>query len=120
MRCAVGSLQITAAGLVFNFLLAALCAVILLLRKRKDTLSYFLWLCCAFNVLRAFGYMIVGGGTTFGDWGVLFGQVNPQWLWRTALVIVGLAGYMTALAGLGRLYRAIAGIEGFRPIGLRH
>jgi len=115
MRCSVQSLAMVAAGPILNLVMAALCAVVLMLRRRSDTLSYLVWLCCAFNALVACGYMIVGGATTFGDWGVLFASVEPSWLWRAALVGVGVTGYLAALMGLGALYRSIAGVGGLRP-----
>ncbi|HEY5409183.1 MAG TPA: hypothetical protein VIJ94_00525, partial [Caulobacteraceae bacterium] len=82
MRCSVHTIPMVIAGPAFNFVVGGFCAAILRLRKRSDTLGYFLWLSCGFNLLVACGYLIVGGATTFGDWGVVFASVQPQWAWR--------------------------------------
>jgi hypothetical protein len=101
------------AGPAFNLLAACACALALRLRPRGACLRYFLWLSCAFNLLVACGYLVVGGATTFGDWGVIFGATAPPWLWRVALIALGLFGYLAGLQGLARLYASIAGPEGF-------
>lgn len=120
MRCSVNTIPMVVAGPAFNFIVGGLCATILELRSRSDTLGYFFWLSCAFNVLIACGYLIVGGATTFGDWGVLFASVHPQWTWRLALVTIGLAGYFLALRMLASLYQRLAGPSGFENGALRH
>ena len=119
MRCSVHTIPMVIAGPAFNFVAGGLCAAILRLRKRSDTLGYFLWLSCGFNLLVACGYLIVGGVTTFGDWGVVFAYVQPQWAWRLALAAVGLAGYLVALRTLASLYQRLAGAGGFGGAALR-
>jgi len=113
MRCSVRTIPMVIAGPAFNFLAGGVCAALLWLRKRSDTVGYFLWLSCAFNLLVACGYLIVGGATTFGDWGVVFASVRPQWAWRFALGVVGLVGYFLALRLLATLYQRLAGLSGF-------
>jgi hypothetical protein len=113
MRCSNHTIPMVVAGPAFNFLAAGGCALALRARARVDILSYFLWLSCGFNLLVACGYLIVGGATTFGDWGVVFASTSPQWLWRAAIFAVGAAGYFYGLRLLGRLYAEIAGPEGF-------
>ena len=119
MRCSVQTLPMVAAGPLFNFVAAALLAVALRVRTWPGAVGYFLWLTCAFNVLVACGYLIVGGATTWGDWGVVFASVSPAWAWRIALVAIGAAGYILALRGLGRSYAQIAGEAGYAPGVLR-
>jgi hypothetical protein len=118
MRCSVQTLPLVMAGPLCNFALAAVCAVALRLRPRSETLSYFLWLCCAFNGLVACGYVMVGGAAGFGDWDVIMGAVQPAWLWRATAVVLGFSGYLLGLLGLARLYRAIAGDDGFSRVRL--
>ena len=113
MRCSVDSIPMVAAGPAFNLFAAGVFALIIQLRPRGDALTYFLWLSCAFNLLVACGYLIGGGATTFGDWGVVFASTAPQWFWRLAVIIIGLGGYVFGLWGLAQLYAKIAGLEGF-------
>jgi len=119
MRCSVHTIPMVVAGPAFNFAIGGVCAAILKLRDRSDTLGYFLWLSCGFNLLIACGYLIVGGATTFGDWGVVFASVRPQWPWRFALAAAGLAGYLAALRTLATLYQRLAGARGFEGGTLR-
>jgi len=119
MRCSVHTIPMVVAGPAFNFAIGGVCAALLHLRGRSDTLGYFLWLSCGFNLLIACGYLIVGGATTFGDWGVVFASVQPQWAWRLTLAVVGLAGYLVALKTLATLYQRLAGARGFEGGALR-
>lgn len=113
MRCTTHTIPMVVAGPAFNFLAAGLCVLVLRMRAQVDILSYVLWLSCGFNLLVACGYLIVGGVTTFGDWGVVFASTSPQWLWRAAIFAGGAAGYFYGLRLIGRLYAKIAGPEGF-------
>ena len=119
MRCSVHTIPMVVAGPAFNFAVGGFCAAILRLRVRSDALGYFLWLSCGFNLLIACGYLIVGGATTFGDWGVVFASVQPQWAWRLVLAAVGLAGYLVTLETLATLYQRLTGARGFEGDALR-
>ena len=119
MRCSISTLPMVIAGPAFNLLAGGLCAAVLSPRRRSDTLGYALWLTCAFNLLVACGYLIVGGVTTFGDWGVVFARARPQWAWRLALGVLGLAAYLAALRALAFLYLRLAGASGFDSDALR-
>jgi hypothetical protein len=114
MRCSVQTDAMVAAGPGFNFLAAIIFASLLSLRRRRDNLGYFLWLCAGFNLLVACGYMIVGAAG-FGDWFVLITDLAPllSWPWRILLGGLGLAGYIAGMSGLARLYHALAGTAGF-------
>ena len=119
MQCSVHTTSMVAAGPALNFVAGGLCAAILRMRKRSDLLGYLLWLSCAFNLLVACGYLIVGGATTFGDWGVVFATVRPEWVWRLVLGGVGLTGYLLTLRLLAALYQRLAGPSGFERCTLR-
>jgi hypothetical protein len=113
MRCSVQTIPMVAAGPLFNFIAAALFSAVLLWRRRGDAWSYFFWLSASFNLLVACGYLLVGGATTWGDWGVVFADIKPAWAWRALLVVAGLAGYLLGLRLLGSLYARFAGHTGF-------
>jgi hypothetical protein len=119
MHCSVQTIPMVAAGPLFNFIAAAVFAAVLRWRKRSDAWSYFFWLSAGFNLLVACGYLLVGGATTWGDWGVVFADVKPAWAWRAALIIAGLTGYLLGLRLLGGLYARFAGHAGFEAPLLR-
>jgi hypothetical protein len=119
MHCSVQTIPMVAAGPLFNFIAAAFFATVLRWRQGSDTWSYFFWLSASFNMLVACGYLLVGGATTWGDWGVVFADVKPAWGWRAGLIIAGLAGYVFGLRLLGSLYARFAGHTGFDAQVLR-
>jgi hypothetical protein len=107
MRCSVETLPMVAAGPLFNFLAATLFGVLVRLGVGSDRVRYFLWLNAAFNLLVACGYLVVGGATMFGDWSVVFRDVQPGWVWRAGAVVIGAGGYYVGLQVLARLYDCI-------------
>ena len=113
MRCSETSKVITASGPLFNVLAAALLGAALCTGTRLTTFYFLLWFGCAFNALVACGYLMVGGATTFGDWGVLFEPITPPWAWRAAALGLGLAGYLVSLRLLSRLYGRLVAADGF-------
>jgi hypothetical protein len=108
-------------GPAFNFIFGAACGAAAYVRPQAGAFSLFLWLCCAFNLLVACGYLAVGGAIGFGDWPYLLAKVNPVWSWRLAALTLGLAGYYAVLRGLGHLYVRIAGSAGLEKgtLGMR-
>jgi hypothetical protein len=119
MHCSVQTIPMVAAGPLFNFVAAAFFAAVLRWRRGSDAWSYFFWLSASFNLLVACGYLLVGGATTWGDWGVVFAATKPAWAWRAALIVAGLAGYILGLRLLGGLYARFAGHAGFEAQVLR-
>jgi hypothetical protein len=91
-----GTLANLAAGALFWFVL----------RKAKNSSSetrFFLLMSVAFNLFDGTGYFFFSGVTNFGDWARVIAEAHPHWLWRSALVIVGIAAYYGAvlLVGIG-------------------
>jgi hypothetical protein len=110
MRCSVDASLLEAAGPAANLLAACLfLSLIWLAPPRAAALRQFLWLSFAFNSLVACGYLVVGGCSGFGDWGVLFKAVRPTIVWRAPAVIAGLAGYYGSLVIAASAYRRLAG-----------
>lgn len=64
--------------------------------------SLFLLFSCAFNLFTGTGYFFFSGVTNFGDWAAVIAGVQPHWLWRTLLVVVGIAAYYGAALLVGR------------------
>ena len=65
--------------------------------RRERSLSvqarYFLWLCMAFNLLFGTGYLMYSGIANFGDWAAVIAGLEPWWLWRAALFVIGVIAY---------------------------
>jgi hypothetical protein len=102
--CAVGdrgpfaSGLVTAAGTLANFAAAAIAW--LLLRGQGKHLSswrYFLWLFTTLNLLQGTGYWLFSGVGNVGDWAQLVAGLEPHWLYRVLLALLGGASYWAAI-----------------------
>lgn len=91
-----GTLVNLTAGAVFWFLLRHAAGASPLTR-------FFLLISVAFNLFDGTGYFFFSGVTNFGDWARVIAETHPYWLWRSCLVIVGIAAYYGAvlLVGVG-------------------
>lgn len=92
---------VTAAGTLANLLAGA--AAWLLLRRQEARLTswrYFLWLLMTLNLLQGTGYWLFSGVGNVGDWAHLVAGLEPRWVYRGMLAILGGAGYWGAI-GLG-------------------
>ncbi len=93
---------VAAAGTLAN--LAA--AIVLWMALRSAThasvrLRFFLFISFAFNLLAGTGYFFFSGVTNFGDWADVIAGLPMHWLWRTLLVVVGIASYYGAVLLVG-------------------
>jgi hypothetical protein len=89
-----GTLANLAAGIAFG----------IALRRAKWTslhLRFFLLTSVAFNLLAGTGYFFFSGVTNFGDWAVVIADLHPYWLWRTLLIVIGMASYYVAILVVG-------------------
>jgi preprotein translocase subunit SecG len=89
-----GTLVNLAAGVVFWLALRAA-------RNRSSSLRFFLFIGCAFNLFTGTGYFFFSGVTNFGDWAAVIAGMQPYWLWRAGLVLVGVALYYGAMVVVG-------------------
>jgi hypothetical protein len=64
-------------------------------------MRYFLLITCAFNLFTGTGYFFFSGLTNFGDWAAVISGLQPHWLWRALLVIVGASSYFVAVVVVG-------------------
>jgi hypothetical protein len=77
---------------------------------------FFLLTSLAFNILDGTGYFLFSGFTDFGDWALVIARLQPHWLWRTVLVVVGVASYYGAVLLLGAaLVRYVGVLRGDLP-----
>jgi hypothetical protein len=93
---------VEAGGTLAN--LAAALLLWLTLRSAKHAslpVRYFLLITCAFNLFTGTGYFFFSGVTGFGDWAAVISGLDPHWLWRALLVIVGASSYYAAVLVVG-------------------
>ncbi|MFZ0225512.1 MAG: hypothetical protein WAL41_00905 [Mycobacterium sp.] len=95
--------RLVAAGGTLVNLAAALVFWIALRSIKHTSMStrYFLLITCAFNLFTGTGYFFFSGVTNFGDWAALISGLQPHWLWRMLLVIVGASSYFAAVIVVG-------------------
>jgi hypothetical protein len=91
---AAGTLANLVAGLVFWVVLHGATRATVRLR-------FFLLISLAFNLFTGTGYFFFSGVTNFGDWAVVIAGLQAHWLWRTLLVLVGIAAYYAAVLVVG-------------------
>lgn len=103
---------VLAGGTIVN-LIAAL-VFWLLLRSAKNarpSVRFFFLITMAFNLLAATGYFFFSGVSNFGDWAGVIQGVQPHWLLRAALVVVGVASYYGAIVLVGVSAVRYMGVE---------
>jgi hypothetical protein len=82
--------------------------------KASSQLKYFLWLFGSISLLTATGYMLFSGVSGLGDFGntpdgATF-QLEPAWLWRILLIVIGGASYfLVARFSAGKMNILIGG-----------
>jgi hypothetical protein len=94
------SIRLVAIAGPFVSLIAGLVGFGLIRRLKHGSshASYFLWLFSTISLMTATGYLMFSGVLDLGDFGTtrdgaLF-QLAPEWLWRGAITMLGLAGYI--------------------------
>ena len=81
-------------------------AIVLWIALRSATrasvrLRFFLLISFAFNLFDGTGYFFFSGVTNFGDWADVITGLPMHWLWRTLLVVGGIASYYAAVLLVG-------------------
>jgi hypothetical protein len=89
-----GTLANLAAGLVFWIVLRGMT-------RGSVRLRFFLLTSLAFNLFAGTGYFFFSGVTNFGDWAAVIDGLPAHWLWRSLLVVVGIASYFGAVLVVG-------------------
>jgi len=95
--------RLVAAGGTLVNLAAGLLLWLALGRAAKASVAtrFFLLISCAFNLFDGTGYFFFSGVTDFGDWAQVIAGMQPHWMWRTLLVVIGIAAYYGAVLLLG-------------------
>jgi len=93
---------VAAGGTLVNLVAGALFWIVLRVTKSASPqLRLFLLLACAFNLFTGTGYFFFSGVTNFGDWAVVILGMNPYWLWRVGLIVVGMTSYYGSVVLIG-------------------
>jgi hypothetical protein len=102
------------AGALFNAITGVVALILLArLRKASNLSKYWLWLFGTISLLTAAGYVLFSGVSGVGDFGTragLFRGVEPEWLVRAVLTVVGAASYAGGIiVSLRRMDQLIGG-----------
>jgi hypothetical protein len=94
----IGTRWISANGTLVNICFGAIFWFFLRKPKRySPSTFYFLWLAMAGNLFTGTGYFFFSGVTNFGDWAAVIHGLQPYWLWRAGLVVLGAASYYASM-----------------------
>ncbi len=89
---------ISANGTLVNLLFAAIFWLLLRRSRRyRPATCYFLVLAMAGNLFTGTGYFFFSGVSNFGDWAAVIRGLQPHWMWRLALVVLGVASYYASM-----------------------
>jgi hypothetical protein len=88
---------ISANGTLVNLLFGAIFWLLLLKpRNYPPAARYFLVLAMAGNLFTGTGYFLFSGVSNFGDWADVIHGLQPHWVWRVGLILLGVASYFAA------------------------
>src|SRR6202041_2484775 len=93
---------VAAGGTLANLAAGAIFWVVLRGATRAAVrLRFFLLASLAFNLFTGTGYFFFSGVTNFGDWAVVIADLPARWMWRTLLIVIGIAAYYVAVLVVG-------------------
>ena len=91
-----------AAGVLVNLVSAALLFLLLLKPQRyKAATHYFLVLAMSMNLVNGTGYLVISGVFDSGDMRQVIEGLQPIWLWRLGLVLVGGVSFYGSIMAVG-------------------
>jgi hypothetical protein len=89
---------VSANGTLVNLFFALIFWLLLRKPERyRPTTRYFLVLAMAGNLFTGTGYSFLSGVTNFGDWAAVIRGLQPHWIWRLGLIVVGMASYYASV-----------------------
>jgi len=98
MQSDISTKWISANGTLVNLIFGAILWVILLKPQRySPALRYFLVLALAGNLFTGTGYFFFSGIANFGDWAAVISGLQPYWMWRVGLVVLGAISYFASM-----------------------
>jgi hypothetical protein len=98
MQSNIDTKWISANGTLVNLVFAAILWAILLKPQRySPALRYFFVLALAGNLFTGTGYFLFSGVANFGDWAAVISGLQPYWMWRVGLVVLGAISYYASM-----------------------
>jgi hypothetical protein len=89
---------IAANGTLVNLIFAALFWLLLRKPQRyRPATRYFLVLAMTGNLFTGTGYFLFSGVANFGDWEAVIRGLQPYWLWRLGLIVLGAISYYASM-----------------------
>jgi hypothetical protein len=89
---------IAANGTLVNLIFAAIFWLLLRQPERyRPATRYFLVLAMAGNLFTGTGYFLFSGVANFGDWEAVIRGLQPYWLWRLGLIVLGAVSYYVSM-----------------------
>ena len=96
-ECSSDARLVMAGGTLINLVAgAAFFALGRYTSRSYPRLKYFFWIAMTVNLFTATGYFLFSGIGGIGDWAEFIQGLGPQWVWRTALAILGAVTYWLA------------------------
>jgi hypothetical protein len=93
---------ISANGTLVNLLFAAIFWLLLRGAQRyRPSVRYFLVLALMGNLFTGTGYFLFSGVMNFGDWAAVIQGLEPRWMWRLGLVVLGVVSYFASMLVVG-------------------
>lgn len=98
MQSDIETRWISASGTLLNLVFAVVFWLLLFNRRRYGpALRYFFVLAMMGNLFTGTGYFLFSGVANFGDWAAVIHGLQPYWLWRAGLIVVGAASYYASM-----------------------
>jgi len=89
---------ISANGTLVNLVFAVVFWLLLLKPERyRPATRFWLVLVMAGNLFAGTGYFFFSGVTNFGDWAAVIRGLEPHWMWRLGLIVLGAASYYASM-----------------------
>src|SRR5579863_2378407 len=103
---------ISANGTLVNLLFGAIFWLFLRRPKRyAPALFYFLLLLMAGNLFSGTGYFLFSGVANFGDWAAVIQGLQPHWMWRAALIVLGAGTYYASMMLVAAKLKEFYGVD---------
>ena len=90
---------VSASGTIANIVAGSASLWVFAIRRKFTAGSYFLWVFAAVNLMNI-GYLGYSGLLSSGDWYDVIAGLPMQPLWRAALIVAGMGGYVGVMRQL--------------------